>query len=71
MIITQFRAKVENDKEVANVLYTGLEKSKKEVIYFMSNGEWVQIAHRDYKEELEADGFWVAGIFEYGHRVEA
>ena len=63
-MIRQFTAKVDNENEVANVLYTGLEESKKEIIYFMSNGEWVQIAHRDYKEELEADGFWVAGIFE-------
>lgn len=70
-MIRQFTAKVDNENEVANVLYTGLEESKKEIIYFMSNGEWVQIAHRDYKEELEADGFWVAGIFENGHRVEA
>ena len=70
-MIRQFTAKVDNENEVANVLYTGLEESKKEIIYFMSNGEWVQIAHRDYKEELEADGFCVAGIFENGHRVEA
>ena len=70
-MITQFKAKIENENEVANVINTGLEKSKADTIYLMSNGEWIQIAHKEFKEELEAEGYWVASIFEYGHRVEA
>ena len=70
-MITQFKAKIENENEVANVVNTGLEKSKADTIYLMSNGEWIQIAHKEFKEELEAEGYWVASIFEYGHRVEA
>lgn len=69
-MIRLFTANVDDEKGVANVLDTGLEESKKKTIYFMSNGKWVQIVHRDYKEELKADGFWVAGIFENGNRVE-
>ena len=70
-MIRQFRAKVDNENEIANVLMTGLESSKTQgTIFFMSDGTWAQIAHAEYKEELIGEGFWVAGIFEGGHRVD-
>ena len=69
-MIRQFKAKINNENEVANVFHTGLEESKKETIFVMSNGEWIQIAHKDYEEELKEEGFWIAGIFENGHKID-
>jgi hypothetical protein len=67
----QYIAKVTDNKEITNIINTGLEESKNETIYLMSNGKIVQIIHKDYKEEVENEGYWIAMIFEYGHRVEA
>lgn len=56
---------------MANLFLTAMRGSKFEALYVLSNGELLKVAYRDYKIELEAKGFWVVAIFEYGNRVEA
>lgn len=67
----QLTAKIENETDVANLFLTAMRGSKFEALYVLSNGELLKVAYRDYKIELEAKGFWVVAIFEYGNRVEA
>lgn len=68
----QYSARIENENEVANVFSTGIEASKTQgTIFLMSNGEMVQIVHAEYEDEMKEDGYFVASIFEGGHRVEA
>jgi hypothetical protein len=66
-----FECKMENEDDVRDIILTAIERSKNnEIVYLMSNGKELQIIHRDYKEECEEDGYWVASIYEQGHRVE-
>ena len=63
-------ADIKDAKAIIDLTNTGLLESLKDTIYVMTNGKIAQIIHRDYKEELEAEGFWTATILENGHAVE-
>lgn len=65
-----FRANLEKADKVINLINTAREESKKETIYVMSNGKYLEIVHKDYVEEYKNDGCWVAQIYEYGHICE-
>lgn len=67
----QYVANVNNEEELGRVFWTAIETSKNDTVYVMSNGAFVQLAHRDYMEEMKEEGYWTACIFEHGHRVEA
>jgi hypothetical protein len=66
-----FECKLENESDVTDIILTAIEKSKNpETVYLMSNGEQLHLIHKDYIEEYEVEGYWVASIYEYGNRVE-
>lgn len=66
----QFVANIEDNESINNVIATGINASENgETVYLMSNKKFLQLAHKDFREELEADGYFVSLIFEYGHIV--
>lgn len=69
-MIRQFTANIEDNESINNVVATGIDSSKHgETIYMMSNKKMVQLAHRDFREELEEEGYFVSLIFEYGNVI--
>lgn len=71
--MTRFTASANNFDELTELLQTATLKSTKyggDRLLVMSNGSEVHLIHSEYRGEFEADGYWLAMIYENGHRVE-
>lgn len=67
----RYMANIKNENEISEIIETAKSSSRLDTIYLMSNGEFLQIVHRDYLDELKDMGYFVSMIFEGGNRVEA
>ena len=68
--MNRFTANASNFDELIELLQTARENSYNDPVFVMSNGSQVHLIHAEYKAEFEADGYWVASIYENGLRAE-
>lgn len=67
----RYMANIKKENEVKEIIETAKSSSSFDTIYLMSNGEFLQIVHKDYLDELKDMGYFVSMVFEGGNRVEA
>ena len=68
--MTRVPASANNFDELTELLQTAIEKSQGARLYVMSNGSVAQLIHTEYRDDFEADGYWLSLVYENGHRVE-